>query len=183
MDNNCNRPISISVVILVAVSTMQLSSTILFNDSSFTSAYAKYSNSQTQSLLNDCGDSSSIGINCTNNGPQTQGKDNTVTTPIDTQISNPAPKQILQVRQVEGNPITIAEDKFGTATAECAPDEFVTGGGFDIDESGIELFPNFVTEKAFSGPPAGWSVTAFTSASDGLVFNAFAECAKLVVAP
>ena len=75
---------SIIAIVLVAVSTAQLSSVVLSNNNV---VYA-YSNSQAQSLSNDCDviDSSSVS-NCQNSGPQTQA-DGTASSPITFQISN-----------------------------------------------------------------------------------------------
>jgi hypothetical protein len=90
---NRNQPlsVSISVVILVVISTMQLSSMVVLNDNNvFTSnAYAKYStNSQAQSLANECGVDGSNGNNCQNTGPQTIA-DGAATALAPLQISNP----------------------------------------------------------------------------------------------
>jgi hypothetical protein len=57
-------------------------------DNTVNSVYAKYSNSQAQSLVNDCGIVGSSGISCANNGPQTLG-DGAATALTPLQISNP----------------------------------------------------------------------------------------------
>lgn len=72
------------MLVLVAVSTLQLSIMVLPNDSV---VYA-YSNSQAQSLVNECSGGDIISPNCAINGPQTQA-DGTASTPINFQISNP----------------------------------------------------------------------------------------------
>lgn len=82
------------MILLVAVSTVpQLSSMVAVNGDSGTNIYAKYSNSQTQSLANNCrvSDSGSGSPNCANIGPQLT--DGTASSPINLQISNPAAEQ------------------------------------------------------------------------------------------
>ena len=73
------------------MSTTQLTSLVGLPSSTVihdVNVYAKYSNSQTQSLVNECGSGRSIGINCANTGPLTQGDSNTIA-PTTSQISNP----------------------------------------------------------------------------------------------
>ena len=75
---------SVIAVLLVAVSTAQLSSIVLSNGAV---VYA-YSNSQAQSLSNECDVIDSTGVsNCQNSGPQTQA-DGTASSPITSQVSN-----------------------------------------------------------------------------------------------
>jgi hypothetical protein len=70
--------ISMSVVVLVVLLGMPvLSGSIIPNY-----AYAKYSNSQAQSFVNECGLDESSGINCVASGPQTQGDGSATATPI-----------------------------------------------------------------------------------------------------
>jgi hypothetical protein len=72
-----NHVLGISTVLLIlivaTISTSQISSVTTSGDNTVNSVYAKYSNSQAQSLVNDCGIVGSSGINCANNGPQTLG--------------------------------------------------------------------------------------------------------------
>ena len=66
---NLGLPVSLNVrfIILVAVSTVQLSSMTVASGN----AYAKYSNNQAQSLVNDCDVfDSGRAPNCQNNAPQ-----------------------------------------------------------------------------------------------------------------
>src|SRR5919106_1662194 len=70
-----NHVLGISTVLLILIVAVN-------------SVYAKYSNSQAQSLVNDCGIVGSSGINCDNNGPQTLG-DGAATALTPLQISNP----------------------------------------------------------------------------------------------
>lgn len=76
-----------SVLIIVAGSTTQLSSMIVSKGNIADNVYAqRYSTSleQAASLVNNCsGDHESSQI-CVNNNPQTQGKDNDVSTQITT---------------------------------------------------------------------------------------------------
>ena len=98
---------SVIAIVLVAVSSAQLSSIVLSNG---TVVYA-YSNSQAQSLDNTCGNDGSSGISCANSGPQNIG-DDTVTTLTPLQLSNsgkegpqgppgpPGPDKVLENRQI-----------------------------------------------------------------------------------
>lgn len=75
---------SVIMIVLIAVSTVQLSSIVLPNG---TVVYA-YTNNQAQSLSNECDVIDSSGVsNCQNSGPQTQA-DGTASSPITFQISN-----------------------------------------------------------------------------------------------
>lgn len=81
---NLALPISLDVrvIILVAVLTMQLTSMMVTNGDATGNAYAKYStNSQVQSLVNNCGIGESNGVNCALIGPQVQG-DGSVSSPV-----------------------------------------------------------------------------------------------------
>jgi hypothetical protein len=61
---------------------------VVSNGNSANNAYAKYSNSQAQSLINDCGEGDSgASPNCAIVSPQMQADG---TAPITFQISNPA---------------------------------------------------------------------------------------------
>ena len=61
---------SIFIILVVAVSTSQISSVVLFNGNV---VYA-YSNNQAQSLTNECGIDGLTNLNCANNGPLMQGE-------------------------------------------------------------------------------------------------------------
>ena len=139
MYNNWKRPVSISVLVLVAVSTMQLSSMITLNGNVIVdNVYAqKYSNNfeQAASLVNKCsGDGESSQI-CVNNNPQTQGEDNVVSTPIYSEINNPveeAARQVLQTHRIFTESISVPSGQSRTLTAECPSDEVATGGGLFV---------------------------------------------------
>lgn len=60
---------SVLEVVLVAVYTLHLSSMVLSKGNVNSVVYA-YSNNQAQSLVNECGQDESSGINCVANGPQ-----------------------------------------------------------------------------------------------------------------
>ena len=81
--------LNVRVIILVVVSTMQLSSMIVSNDNVIgDDVYAqRYSNNQTQSFVNECGVGEPIGINCANNGPMIHG-DGTAIALTPSQISS-----------------------------------------------------------------------------------------------
>ncbi|MGA9319257.1 MAG: hypothetical protein WBV84_14490 [Nitrososphaeraceae archaeon] len=184
---------SLIAVLLVAVSSAQLSSVVLSNG---TVVYA-YSNSQAQSLDNKCGNDGSSGINCANSGPQNIG-DDTVTTLTPLQLSNsgkegpqgppgpPGPDKVLEKRQTDSNPpppsLPIVQPG-GTSTrsAECNSDEIVTGGGYRISEAGFGI-PSFQGATVTDSIPA-WTVTITNFGSTLFTFEVFAECVKLVDAP
>src|ERR671918_204879 len=65
--------LTVSVIILVALPTVQLSTLIVASGDATGNAYAKYSNNLAQSLVNDCGVGDSRGApNCIINSPQIQ---------------------------------------------------------------------------------------------------------------
>src|SRR5919106_1170334 len=65
--------LAVSVIILVAVPTVQLSTLMVASGDANGNAYAKYSNNLAQSLVNDCGVGDSRGApNCIINSPQIQ---------------------------------------------------------------------------------------------------------------
>ena len=63
---------SVIAVLLVSLSTSQLTTMVLSNGNVDNVAYA-YSNNQAQSFVNECGLDGSIGPNCASIGPQTIG--------------------------------------------------------------------------------------------------------------
>lgn len=84
---------SASVIIFLVVSTTQLSSMIVLNSNTIlapNTVFAKYSNNQAQSLVNECGVGDSSGPNCANNGPLTQG-DGIASSPIVSQSGGQGP--------------------------------------------------------------------------------------------
>src|SRR5919106_4042979 len=79
--------LTVSVIILVAVPTVQLSTLMVASGDATGNAYAKYSNNLAQSLVNDCDVFDSDGApNCQNNAPQITADG---TAPISIQKSNP----------------------------------------------------------------------------------------------
>jgi hypothetical protein len=184
-NNNCKRnralPVSISAIILVAVSTMQLSSMIVSNGNAASNVYAKYSNNQAQSLINECGIGESSGVNCAINGPQIQA-DGSATTPVISQTSGqrgPAgpseSEQKLQVRTVIGDS-TIALPGFTTATASCAPDELATGGGI---ATGTVLPGSIYADMGIPrDAPNTWTLLYINPGPTSISIRAFAECAS-----
>ena len=71
--------VSVFTIALVLLSSMPLISGV---GSSINYANAKYSNSQAQSFVNECGLDESSGINCIASGPQTQADGSATATPI-----------------------------------------------------------------------------------------------------
>lgn len=204
MHDNRTRasPVSISVIILVAVSTAQLSSMIALNGNSATAnnVYAKYTNSfeETASLTNTCsGDDS----NCMINNPQTEGENNS---PINLQISSPGeegqpgppgppgpegpqgppgPNKELQVRTVTGEGVEVGLAEPEVARAFCAPDEVVTGGGMSISEQGNSINPDIFDIGISFNNLSGWAVEYDNPGPNPVTIRAIAQCAKLVDTP
>ncbi|MGH9974363.1 MAG: hypothetical protein ACRD8Z_00795 [Nitrososphaeraceae archaeon] len=187
-----NRTLSISVIaiLLVAVSTAQLSS---MNGSSINifanNVYAqKYSTNfeQAASLVNNCsGDHESSQI-CVNTNPQTQGKDNDVNTRVTTPPGPAGPDQVLEKRQVisttpPGTLPIVQPGQISTRSAECNSDEVVTGGGYRISTGAFGVV-EFQGETVTNSIPA-WTVTIQNRGDSLFVFEVIAECVKLVDAP
>lgn len=184
-----------ALMIVLAVSTLQLSSILLTNDNV---VYA-YSNSQAQSLNNECGVDGSSGPNCANNGPQNVG-DGTATALTPLQISGgqgergppgppgpqgpPGPDKELQVRTVLGPEGDVEGGQLDSTSAECDPDEVVTGGGHALGgaENNIVNVPHADIGLPEMQPNA-WQLEVGNPGPDEIPFRAFAECAKLVDVP
>ena len=197
---------SVITIMLIAVSTSQLSSVILSDGNV---VYA-YSNNQAQSLDNDCGNDGSSGINCANNGPLMQG-DGLASSPIITQsgggggqqgppgpqgpkgdtgdtgpIGPAGPKQILQVRTVAGDVVQIPPGTSGEATAKCESGEVATGGGLFHTSGANEINPPEEDQGNPTAKPTEWTVGYLNPSGpnqQSAAIRAFAECAKLVDAP
>jgi collagen triple helix repeat protein len=96
------------------------------------------------------------------------------------------PDKILEKRQAVSQsppgsiPIVQPGGTF-TANAECNSDEIVTGGGYSIS-SGGRINVEFQGETVTDSIPA-WTVTGTNIGSTLFVYQAFAECVKLVDAP
>lgn len=153
------------IIILMAVSATQLTSMVTLDGNALTpnNLYAKYSDSQTQSLVNDCGVGDSDGSPiCTITSPQTLA-DGTVSAPL-VSISGggqgqgqgpqgpkgeqgeqgppgpagpegpPGPQQELVVRSAQSDLEQLAAKGSTEVKALCESDEVVTGGGLVNDQ-------------------------------------------------
>jgi hypothetical protein len=122
-----------------------------------------------------------------NNNPQTQGKDNDVSTQITTPPAAEGPDQVLEKRQVvttppPGGELPIVQPGANvTRSAECNSDEIVTGGGYRISTGAFGLV-EFQGETVTNSIPA-WTVTIQNRGSTLFTFEVIAECVKLVDAP
>lgn len=132
---------------MLSVSTLQVLSNV-------DSVVYAYSNSQAQSLVNDCGIDESSGINCANNGPLMQGE-GLASSPIVTQSGSgqgpPGPAKELQVRTVDGESVEAEPNELTAAVAGVPPDN-----------------------------PTTWELNYFNLGPDPITLEAYAECAKLV---
>jgi hypothetical protein len=193
---------SVLMTVLVAVSTSQLSTMVLSNVDSVVYAY---SNSQAQSLHNEC----EHGV-CANNGPQTQADGTPIAMPVITQSGGqgeqgppgpagpqgpqgeqgiqgeqgpPGPDKELQVRRVVGNGVIVPGPGQGAEEVECASDEVVTGGGSNYllrDFGENEINPNI---SAFPTINNGWEVFVLNPGPNPVTIQSVVECAKLVDVP
>lgn len=145
----------------------------------------KYSNNfdQAASLVNNCSGDNGGGVICINDNPQTQGEENIINTPLNSQISNPMKeglKQELEVRTVVGDEVTVPGGESGTSIASCDPDEKVTGGGSKVKPAvGSTLnwrLEHFVIDNSYR-------VSVFNPGMPQVIIQAEAECAKLVDVP
>lgn len=164
-----------ALMIVVTMSTLQLSNVALSNAQVDNVVYAYSTYTQTQSLDNDCGIDKSSGINCANNGPIMQG-DGLASSPVVTQsgsghgVQEP-PKQELEVRTVLGDEVTVPGGESGTSIASCDPDERVTGGGSQLSHQSGSI-RHFALDNSYR-------VSLFAPGGPQTI-QAEAECAKLV---
>lgn len=98
----------------------------------------------------------------------------------------PGPNKELEVRQAEGDIVTVPPLSSADATASCNPDEVVTGGGFNYVPFSGDPPTGFVDLES-AGSPVGattWLISAFNDdVNSDHTIQAFAECAKLVDVP
>lgn len=204
-----NQGLSVSLgVIILAVTMTQLSSMIVLHRIGITapnSAAAKYSNSQAQSLVNECWGDDLGSANCANNGPQIQ-PEGAASSPIvsisgggqgppgpqgpkgdagDTgprgppgEQGPPGPDKELQVRTVLGGSEEVQPGTTGQASAQCAADEFVTGGGASKDFN--EVNPGVRNLGDPLAAPDRWVFLYDNPGPHPVTIEAIAECAKLV---
>lgn len=191
------------IILVVGMSTTQLTSMVTLNGNTFTSndVYARYStNSQTQSFANECDTS-----NCANSGPQTQA-DGTAIAPVISLFGGgqgeqglpgpPGPKgepgpagpagpqgpdKELQARVVSGDVVEVSSNELELAVAECDPDEVATGGGIANTGGGNVINP-FTADSQQEDPPR-WEMNVINPDPNPIGIEAFAVCAKLVDAP
>lgn len=171
---------SVIMILLVAVSTAQISSLVIINDDLGNNVYAIPLIGERQYRTQADGtDSTPMNSQISNPGFEIAQAPSSAQGPPHSPPGPPFAKQVLQVRQVIG-PETIIEtpETHGmTVTAECDSDEFVTGGGYV--SSTDRLAPT--SEQA---TPSGWEVRLFVNeVHPGDSAHAVAECAKLVDAP
>ncbi len=186
--------IRIPVIMIITGLLVLYSFSIMINGNHI---FAKYENTQTQSLLNDCqaGNAGSAS-NCAITSPQTQA-DGVASTPTNLQISDigiqgpqgdrdpegmPEDVQSLEVRQQPGNLVTVAPNTAGNSTATCSSDEEATGGGSAWTSSG-NAPPNLgVSTFVEEGPPDSYVIGVDNNGQESVLIQALAECAKLVQA-
>jgi hypothetical protein len=174
-------------------------STTSSNIADFGNGYAKYSNSQAQSLVNDCqvGGSGGSPI-CANNGPLIQA-DGTANIPINSQISNlegedesgpagpegpPGPSgsdKELQVRSVDGNPLSIPSGQQGVRSVACGPGEVATGGSYTISPFLNVINPDIITDEGLGSNV--WFVTVNNPGPNAIEIVPHVQCAELVDVP
>lgn len=176
---------------LLAEVVLLLATLAVSNSNIVTDLYAKYSNSQAQSLVNECGQDESSGINCVANGPQTQADGSANATPI---VSNaggqgqqgppgprgpPGPPGLVEDLDIEttqrgSEPVIIHPGATDHATASCNPDEKITGGGFTTSGN-LDVITSLR-----EGDTNDWVAGANNPSSQDGTIIAVVECAKLV---
>lgn len=158
----------------------------------------KYTNEhETTAASTSSENTCSLGSICGAISPVIQA-DGSANSPINSQLSNsgqqgpkgeqgeqgpPGPTQELQVRQVMGDPVTIASGQEADATASCDADELVTGGGFAVreeSESNVINLPELGTIGTPLNTPTTWNVVVDNPGPEEITIEAVAECAKLV---
>jgi hypothetical protein len=187
-------PISIMMILFVAVSTAQLTFMVASNGIIADNAYAKYTNrfEEAASFTNSCsGDQS----HCIGNNVQTEGENNDPNTLIsgppgpEGPQEPPGPDQQLQVRRVNGDTVSVPAGSQRNADAFCDAGEVATGGGFDIIEG---IFsepptnvrnPNIETLGFPDTQSTQWTIVILNPGPETVFIRAFAQCAKLVDAP
>lgn len=99
----------------------------------------------------------------------------------------PGPDKSLSVRQAFSDRIIIPSGATRIAQAICAPDELVTGGGYDIGGLAAVNQNNYdVVSLAVPGgnnPSITWQVEVHNYGPFQMEIQAYAECGKLVNAP
>jgi hypothetical protein len=172
-------------------------------------ANAKYSNSQAQSIVNECGLDESSGINCVANGPQTQADGSATAAPI---VSNaggqgeqgppgppgpqgpqgeqgpPGPNKEIQARIVDGEVVIVEPGNREVARAFCNPGEIATGGGLEVSPTSPFGDPNRVNAHyAVTGQlqfeTDRWIVSYDNPGPNSVLIQAAAVCAQLVDVP
>jgi hypothetical protein len=165
--------ISISVIILVAASTAQLSGTPV---------RARYSTNfeEAASLANSCSGEQSP---CISNNVQTEGENNVPTVLVSGPPGPAGPKQELQVREVFSELQDIPSGGSGAVEAKCASDEIPTGGGTSLSRTVNESISTSGESDSSTASP-GWEYEFKNINSKIPVkIGTFVECAKLVDAP
>ena len=158
--------ISISVIVLISVSTTQLSSMLMDNGSTTASdnVYAQFPP-----------------------GPRPPPGQQFPPGPPSGQQLPPFPHGIdeeLQTRVVVGASGQVEGDgSTSSRSAICASDEVVTGGGSEVTSGGNLINPTHRDYAEPTNDPDRWTVTVTNPRPNPIEIRAFAVCAKLVDIP
>lgn len=132
-----------------------------------TDLYAKYSNSQAQSLVNECGQDESSGINCVANGPQTQADGSAMATPIVSNAGGQGQQGPPGPPGPEGPPGQSTEPPTGIVSVIveqiCRPGGVPGGGDPQFCEKLIFPSPSEFTIQVLAGNPT----SPFLGSSEG----------------
>jgi hypothetical protein len=183
MYNNCKRnralSVSISVVILAALSTTQLLSMVTSNDNipAVNKVYATLSDDERQSRIQAHG-TDSMPMNLQLSNPR-----NEIAQVPPSPPGPPFSKQQLQVTQVSGPTVRVLANEIGESLATCATDEILTGGGtvFFADAGNKPLETEI--DGPLNTPPTEWQYRVDNPGPGQVFIRAEALCAKLVDAP
>ncbi len=172
MKVNASVTVSMGVIIIVVMATMQLSSVLtMLNRYTIGNAYALSSVDRTHirdalsGVLNNTEDDDSKLINAA--------------------IKDKPPKVVLQVRNVDSGQKTVPAGTTAAQIASCLPDEVATGGGHQILLAGSNTEnPNVtVGSDEIPGHTPGWFITVTNPGPNDIAIRATAVCAKIVEAP
>ena len=172
MKGNPSVNLSIGAIIIVVISTMQLSSMLTTsNGYAIGNAYASPSLDRTHirdallGVLDNTEDDESKSINAAKN--------------------DKPPKLVLQTRIVDSGQKTVPAGATDATIASCLPDEVATGGGHQVLVGGSNTANPNVTEGSDETPGhnSGWFITATNPGPNDIAIRATAVCTKLVETP
>ena len=84
----------------------------------------------------------------------------------------------LQVRSVDGTPLSIPSGQQGVRSVSCAPGEVATGGSYTISPFLNEINPDIIADEGLGSNV--WSVTVNNPGPNAIeIIIPYVQCAKL----